>query len=237
MPKLKLYKGKNGSVVPVEDSIIVIGYQCPWTKNIYQTKKSYLNHLKKLRRNIIQKNIRQKIHDKKKKELFDKSSFDDIIDWIHTNPDFLLYNIKNLVNNYEEIRDDFIVEITKLELSWNDCVKNTHNCPKGGLINFGQLSHIPQGYPGWQGKIEFHVFPVINNGFDILRNMRIFPGSGSGRKNENTGNIVYNCDVKMFSDDWPNLHNGMIYDMLQCDDPNDAKKYIFQKKGIVDFDK
>lgn len=229
MSKISLYKGTDGAVIPVNDAKVITGYQCPWTNKIYKTKKAYLNHLKNLRKDIIHKNIRQKIHNKKINELFNKSSFNEIIDWININPDFLLYNIKYLIHNYDEIRDEFFIEITKLNLCWNDCVSNTHHCPKGGFKNFGKLSHIPQGYPGWEGKIEFVVSPYINKGFDILTNLRIFTGTGGSSIDNNTGKTVYNCTVKMFSDDWPNLYNGMLYDMIQYDNPKEAKIYMYRK--------
>lgn len=234
MPKISLYKGIDGTVVPVNGTTVITGYKCPWTKKIYKTKKSYLNHLKTLRKNIIQKNKREKIYNKKKNELFNKYSFDEIIEWIHINPDFLLHNIRNLVHNYDSIRDDFIIEITKLDIRWSECVENTHDCPKGGVRNFEKLSHIPQGYPGWEGTIEFVIFPNIGNGFGILRGIRIFTGDGSAQAqtNNNTGKTVYNCSIKMFSDDWPNLYNGMIHDMIGYDDPYKAKRYIYRKKEL-----
>jgi uncharacterized C2H2 Zn-finger protein len=217
MPKIKAYKG-NGVVIPVEDAKVATAFKCPWTNKIFSTKKSYVTHLKVLREDRIHRNIRNRIKQKMFDELTNQDSFEKIIQWIETHPEFFFDRIVHndhlgRRDSREHLRDKFWIKMTYLDVSWSETVSNSHSCPRGGVTCWS--SHEakdgrPRGYPGWDGRIEFQLSHDLGFGNDIFRNIGIHTGTGGGiRENR------YGYDVKFFASDWPALEKSVLFDILK----------------------
>lgn len=153
-------------------------------------------------------------------DLWQQSSFDDIISWISANSKFLLNN-----SYWRECRPkckDFRVNITYLDVRWSDAVSNTHSCPRGGVTNWcwSDNNNLAKGYPGWDGRIEFQMSHDIGFGSDILYNTGIHTGTGGGISKNRFG-----YDVRFYAADWPRLHESTVLGRLIEDDGWKRYKY------------
>jgi uncharacterized C2H2 Zn-finger protein len=221
MPKIKAYKG-NGAVIPVENAKVSTAFKCPWTDKIFSTKKSYVTHLKVLREDRIHRNIRARIQHKIFEELINQPSFDKIIEWIETHPEFFFdrlvqYGRAGWRDRREHLRDKFWIKMTFLNVSWNESVSNSHSCPRGGVKCWSSQEAKdgrPRSYPGWQGYIEFQLSHDLGFGSDVFRNVGIHTGTGGG-----TSDNRYGYDVKFFASDWPGLEKNRVFEILKNERP------------------
>jgi hypothetical protein len=223
MPKIKAYKGKERAVlIPVEDAKITNAFQCPWTKQVYATKNAYVKHLRELREDRIHRAIRARIQHKIFDELINQPSFEKVIEWIETHPEFFF---DRMVQNgragwrdrREHLRDKFWIKITYLDVSWSDSVSNSHSCPRGGVTCWSSREAVdgrPRGYPGWGGRIEFQLSHDLGFGSDVFRNVGIHTGTGGG-----TSDNRYGYDVKFFASDWPELEKSILFHILKNERP------------------
>lgn len=214
MPVIQVYK-HNGVMIPIDNAKKSRAYQCPWTGELHSTKQSYLRHLKKYRTDVLHKNARHRRWLKKAEDLWSQPSFDDIIKWLETNSDFLIYNasINDFIGkkqHYQKIMDSFIFTVTKLSLDYNETVSNSHSAPVGKKTNWGGRevysdgSTYPRGFPGWSGLIDFrsnHSIPTFAS--NIFKNLRIHTGSGGG------GLKNGHYEVRFFIEDWPGLYENI----------------------------
>ena len=217
MPKIKAYKG-NGAIIPVDDAKVATAFKCPWTNKIFSTKKSYVTHLKVLREDRIHRAIRDRTKNKMFEELINQDSFEKIIQWIETHPEFFFDRIVHngrvgWRDRREHLRDKFWIKMTYLDVSWSETVSNSHSCPRGGVTCWS--SHEakdgrPRGYPSWVGRIVFQLSHDLGFGSDIFRNIGIHTGTGGGIS-ENR----YGYDVKFFASDWPGLEKSVLFDILK----------------------
>lgn len=217
MPKIKAYKG-NGVIIPVEDAKVSTAFRCPWTDKIFSSKKSYVSHLKVLREDRIHQAIRNRIKQKQFDEFINQDTFEKVIEWIETHPEFFFDRVIHngrvgWRDRREHLRDKFWIKITYLDVQWSDNVSNSHSCPRGGVTCWS--SHEakdgrPRGYPGWQGRIEFQLSHDLGFGSDVFRNVGIHTGTGGGI-NENR----YGYDVKFFASDWPGLEKHRVFEILR----------------------
>jgi hypothetical protein len=214
MPAIKVYKAK-GAMVPVEDAKVAKAYLCPWTKKIFATKASYVKHLAYLRKSRIHETIRRKQHGSLLARMWDQPDFNSIIQWVEDHPDFFWRHAKNRgwssdAKRWDNIRDNFWVKITYLDVTYSDRVSNSHNCPRDGVTNWDRNNHKPMDYPGWHGRIEFKCSHDVPSFFsDMWEGTGIHIGTGGGIKNNR-----YGYSVSMFSSDWPGLRNTLIADKL-----------------------
>jgi uncharacterized C2H2 Zn-finger protein len=204
MPKIKAYKGR-GYIIPVEDAKVATAFRCPWTSKVFGTKKAYVSHLKILREDRIHRAIRYSIQDRLLKDLSEQHSFEDIIAWIETHPEFFFDRAvrRGRVGwgaRREPLRDKFWIKITYINAVWNESVSNSHSCPRDGVENWGREDGKPTGYPGWSGRIEFQMSHDLGFGSDVMRGVGLNTGTGGGIRGGR-----YGYDLKMFASDWPNL--------------------------------
>jgi uncharacterized C2H2 Zn-finger protein len=224
MPKIKAYKG-NGAIIPVEDAKIATAFKCPWTGEIFGTKKGYVKHLKVLREDRIHQGIRDRIQNKIFEEFINQGSFEKIIEWIELHPEFFFdramqHGHYGWRDRREHIRDKFWIKLTYLNVRWSGDVSNSHSCPRIGVTNWGGRdtlkdgSPAPRGYPGWEGRIEFQLSHDLGFGSDVFRNVGIHTGSGGGQRDNR-----YGYDVKFFASDWPGLEKNRIFEILKSEKP------------------
>lgn len=224
MPKIKAYKG-NGAIIPVDDAKIATAFKCPWTGEVFGTKKGYVSHLRVLREDRIHTNIRKKIRNKIFEELINQSSFEKIIEWIETHPEFLFDGIiqsgrDRWGDRRGHLRDKFWIKITYLDVRWADTVSNSHSSPRGGTTNWGGRdtlkdgSPAPRGYAGWSGRIEFQLSHDLGFGSDAMQPLGIHTGTGGG-----TSGNRYGYDVKFFASDWPGLEKTRLFEIIKNEQP------------------
>ena len=231
MPKIKAYKG-NGLVIPVDEAKIGVAYKCPWTSKTFSTKRSYVTHLSKLRTSRMHARAKSIRLIKLKQDLWNQPDFDSVIEWISLHPEFMISNLGPRVSHIDP--SNFSVEITYLKLQYADRVSNSHSCPRGGVTNFNSRSAdrigspVPNGYPGWQGVIEYKISHDVGFGSDILKSTGIHTGTGGGR-----GNLSYGYDVKFFESDWPKIGDSFrqkkVFSTLAELSSNEWSEYIYGK--------
>ena len=219
MPKIKAYKGPrgHGAIIPVATAKTINAYQCPWTGKIFSTKKSYVTHLRMLREDRIHRAIRNRIKQKQFDEFINQDSFDKIIEWIETHPEFFFDRIIHdgrigWRDRREHLRDKFWIKITYLDVRWSESVSNSHSCPRGGVTCWSSREAEdgrPRGYPGWSGRIEFQLSHDLGFGSDTFSGTGIHTGGGGG-----TSNNRYGYDVKFFASDWPALATSLAVERL-----------------------
>lgn len=199
MPKIKVYK-HDGKAVPVDRAKVSTGYECPWTKKLYLTKKSYLLHLKSIREEHIRRINRSKRINAAIADLNSQPNFESIIKWIETNGWFFLANAKqnySLGDRWPE-PEDFWIKIRYLKVNQYDSVSNSHSCPRDGIRNWGRDSDLPSGYPGWSGVIDFEISESLPAfGSDLFKHTGIHLGTGGGR-----GKRAYSYEVRFYDSDW-----------------------------------
>jgi hypothetical protein len=230
MPAIQVYKHK-GTMIPVEKAKTARAYVCPWTGELYATKRSYVGHLKRLRTERMHKRARYLRHHRKLEDMWNQPDFDSVIRWIHLNPEVFWENAKRQGwhsdgGRWDKVRDTFEVKITSLNLSYSDCISNSHACPHNGVTNWGGRDTFndgtlrPRGYPGFSGRIELHM-PVEPLSFssDVFRGTRIHTGTGGGGGNGN-----YGYEVKFFLADWPGIADRIA-----------KEKEKHEKDGIIDM--
>lgn len=216
MPKIEAYFG-HGAIVPVDSAVKRTAYLSPFNGAVFGTKKGYVDHLKQAR---IQ--IHQNVHKINKKKimqtLWDQPSFEDVIGWLESHQEFLFNN--GLERNEWRLSktqkgktvfdpSTFKATISYLSLSWKDKCSNSHRAPHNGRTNwagkdvFKDGTPVPNGYPGWTGRIEYMVESKFDlGGSDVFDNLRIHTGTGG------SGNGVnYGYDVTFFDADWPGMRD------------------------------
>lgn len=211
MPAIKVYKS-GYKLIPVVDAKLATAYQCPFTGDLFVTKRKYASHLKELRQDRMWANARTRQLNNRMEELWNQPSFDNIVRWVRLNSDvFWAQGKRNGWSSdaarWDKIRDDFQIEITYLDLTWSDSVSNTHDCPHNGFTNWGGREKprngvpVPRGYPGWHGNIEFRCSHDVPSFFSkVTEGSRIHTGTGGSR-----GKYHYGYSVRMFAADWPGV--------------------------------
>lgn len=209
-------------MIPIDKAKIHSGYQCPWSHELFSTKRSYVKHLKNLRTTRMHRRARQLRWGRLGEELWNQTSFEKIVHWVELHPEWFLDNLKQRCWNhdrkfYERIHSDFSVRITYLDLYWSDSVSNAHSCPHNGETNWGgRKPNVPRGYHGWTGRIEYQLSHDIPSfGSDVMEGSRIHTGTGGGI-NENR----YGFSVSFFADDWPGLQKNQTWEILKGTDMN-----------------
>ena len=215
MPAIQAYK-HNGKIIPVADAKLGRAYVCPWTRELYSTKRAYVKHLKELRVTRMHSRARANRWQRLGEDLWNQTSFEKIIKWVELHPEWFLDNAKRngfygSAKQFDSVRDSFSIKITYLDLYWDDNVSNTHDCPHNGVTNWsGTDKNAPRGYPGWRGRIEYEISHELPGfGSDLMEGTRIYTGTGGG------GGENYGYSVSFFADDWPGLVKGQTWETLK----------------------
>jgi len=224
MPAIKAYKSK-GKIIPVDAAKVGKAFQCPWTDELFGTKRGYITHLTKLRETRMHKRAKQNIRDKKFADFYNQPSLEAVVNWVNTNPEFFFDNAYRSAWAHDrervlKARDEFWVKITYLDLTYSESVSNSHSAPRGKGTNWGGREtdngkSRPRGYPGFGGNIEFQMSHDIGFGSDLFRGTGIHTGTGSGVSDNR-----YGFDVKFFLDDFPGIANSIEQEWIRYDKEN-----------------
>lgn len=204
---------------------IVQAYKCDETGKLFDItdKKSYLSHMRKM----IAKRKRVEKELKRKQEFMDLihsaqqtvSTVQELLEFFFNNPTVLHKNCmaqdKIYVNdNSFKFLGLKFKGIHKLEAS------NSHGAPSIGVTNWTRENHLPVGYSGLYGRLEFAYLPGKHNIFPSRHfdNTGIYLGSGGGgiKMNPLTGMEFhsFSCSATIWLDDWVGIANGDLFDHL-----------------------
>lgn len=239
MPRIKAYKFKHSTkiIIPVDEARVSTAYQCPWTNELFGTKKLYVAHLKALRSSRMHESARKARHRRLRDDFNNQPTYDKIVAWINNHPEFFFdnhYRASSLwkPRDYAQERMDFRIEVLSLRLTWNDSVSNSHSCPRDGVTNWGGRDEDgPRGYPGWRGSIDFKVSSVQGFSSGIFEGTGVCTGSGGS-----SGDGTLGYEVKLFASDWPalarNREKGITLATLGNKSTEDVNSYAYRAKHI-----
>jgi len=249
MPSLKVYKD-GPTMIPVDSAKIAKAYVCPWTSDLFSTKRGYVNHLGKLRKTRMHARSRRIIKQKRFDDLANQPTMDKLINWIHINPEFFFDNALSSAwqqdrqqDRVNKMRADYWIKIFNLDVNYSESVSNSHSCPKNGVSNFGGRECFPdgkprpRGYPGFRGKIIFQLSHNLGWASDVMKNTGLHIGSGGG-----SGNLMYHYEFNLFLDDFPVIKAAFEEEEIQYNKghlltviknqsvPSFSKKYQYNNK-------
>jgi len=141
-----------------------------------------------------------------------------------TSLDDLAHCVIAMVNTFKG-RSEKSTKITGFswQISYDQKVRNTHNCPINGETNWGnEKPNAPKGYPGWSGRVWIRYVKYPDSfGSDTFESSLTYPGTGGGGEYDGPfkrkdGGYICSWDYHFFSDDWPLINDGlMMLDILE----------------------
>jgi hypothetical protein len=186
--------------------MIITAYKSEADGKIFEDKKKYQNHLRKLarvRRTRQQLEVEETLKDRIWNELYEcEQSVEQWRDMVIANQDLFWaeaaksdpYDWKVVGTTRKGVVCPVprLLEFTTFDMRWSDSVSNSHSCPHNGMTNWGGYNTdlgAPNGYPGWQGRADWIVawpkeFDGIYLGSDLFKGLH---GSRSGRQRAHTG--------------------------------------------------
>lgn len=221
----------------------IVAYKSEADGKIFEDKKKYQNHLRQLaRHNLEQRRLRiaEEQLDALWAPLYEREQ---------TPEDWAIMVIKNQHLFWAEAarynRSDWervgkaptrgrgepmpcpeLLEFERFDLSWSDCVSNSHSCPHNGVTNWFSSSNkdktVPTGYPGWTGRVEWIVkWPKEWDGFylgsDLFKGLhgrgsrqRAHTGTGGGggmrySERHQCHVMSFGYDFRLYAADWPGM--------------------------------
>lgn len=213
---------------------IIQAYKSDSDGELFEDKKKYVAHLRKLSRQRQQERAWQKMKDERQafmNKMGQVESVDELYQFIKDNWNWFFYNgatdrmawwggkDKPALHEYVAVEID--------GLRWSENLSNSHSCPVGGVQNWGREPGKPTGYPGWSGRIEIKVRPpkkkyrgkeYLTDGFgsSYFANTIINTGSGGGGTGKEFASYSY--EVKLWATDFPvmfkRLREKQIWEVL-----------------------
>ena len=114
-----------------------------------------------------------------------------------------------------------------VQVGYSNQTSNTHSCPIGGKCNWRWKKTLPQGYPGWSGRlwVAYSKDPTSVNVhmFDSLSQVYLHTGTGGYGWYQNPwiGNMhmlskqecyPLSWDVRIWASDWPLVRKNIVLD-------------------------
>ena len=172
---------------------------------IFEDKKKYQNHLRKLarvRRERRRLQVEESLKDRIWNELYEREqSIEQWCDMVIANQDLFWaeaaagdkHDWSIVGKTYKGVACPVprLLEFTEFDLRWNDSVSNSHSCPVGGVTCWS--SHEakdgrPRGYPGWTGRVGWIVaWPKEWDGHYLGGDLFSRGSFNSGRQRAHTG--------------------------------------------------
>ena len=172
---------------------------------IFEDKKKYQNHLRKLarvRRERQRLQVEESLKDRIWNELYEcEQSVEQWRDMVIANQDLFWaeaargdkhdWSIVGKTRKGVVCPVPRLLEFTEFDLRWNDSVSNSHSCPVGGVTCWS--SHEakdgrPRGYPGWTGRVGWIVaWPKEWDGWYLGGDLFSKGTFRSGRQRAHTG--------------------------------------------------
>lgn len=229
---------------------IIQAYKSDADGKIFEDKKKYQAHLRKLA--AIR---RQKLKEQKLEQEFDAfmyqmgqvKSIDELNQFIKDNWKMFWQN--GAKHEHWKWRKDGApefheyVDVSILEVRWGEKISNSHSCPRKGVQNFDTRADCnkgkPTGYPGWIGRINIKVRPPIKKyygkdymvdgwGSSYFENTIINTGSGGGGGGKDCKHYSY--DIKLFAADFPVMHE-IVRREQYLHSENEKRQHIWRTLG------
>lgn len=219
---------------------IITAYKSDADGKIFEDKAKYTAHIRKLARHRLEQkklSIAEAVKDAAWAELYEREqSIDDwcqmVIDHQHLfwaeaaeGDPYDWQNVGKKLGRGKNAGNVPLPRVLQIEhdLEWNHSVSNSHECPVGGVTNWGNRTpDAPRGYPGWQGRIQWLVewpreFDSIYLGSDLFSRgtfksgrQRAHTGTGGGAGGHFNREFNTWCqrpayDFRIFAADWPGI--------------------------------
>ena len=138
-------------------------WKCPFTGKLFETRRKYINHLKKLRARRTMRRRQLKL------EREARANMDAKIAALRTAADIEKFIVEDfhdiLLATYGRKKFAIIkqmnIEFFEFErIRYNERESNSHNCPRNGVTNWGGYNDkkgAPRGYPGFGGQVKWKV--------------------------------------------------------------------------------
>ena len=210
---------------------IITAYKCDEDGKIFEDKKKYQNHLRKLARERNTKRkltVMEALADQKWSELYEcEQSIEQWRDMVIANQNMfwaeaaksdpydwsMVGKMSSRGKNGVVCPVPELLEFTAFDLRWSDCVSNSHSCPHNGVTNWAGRekmedgSPAPRGYPGWTGRVDWIVrWPKEWDGWylgsDLFKGRRSRAHTGTGGGGGMRYSKKHGCDVQSFGYDF-----------------------------------
>ena len=220
--------------------MIITAYKSEADGKIFEDKKKYQNHLRKLarvRRTRRQLEINEALQNAMWNELYEREQ--SIEDWavmvINQQDLFWAEAAKGDPHDWSVVGKTYkgvvcpvprLLEFTEFSLRWNDHVSNSHSCPHDGVQNFMRHDDKPTGYPGWSGRVEWMVaWPKEWDGHYLGGDLFAAGTFRTGRQRAHTGTgggggMRWNEDHKCYV-----MTHGYDFKIFAADWPGMARYY------------
>lgn len=225
--------------------MIITAYKSEADGKIFEDKKKYQNHLRKLakvRRERKRIEIEENLKDRIWNELYEcEQSIEQWRDMVIANQDLFWaeaasadpHDWERIGKTYKKVAMPVprLLEFTEFNLRWHESVSNSHSCPHNGMTNWGGYNSdkgAPNGYPGWGGRVSWIVawpeeWDGVYLGSDLFKGLcssgrgnRRRAYSGGGGGGGLTFSKKYNCYVQSF---------GYDFKLFDADWPGIARYY------------
>lgn len=209
---------------------------------IFEDKKKYQNHLRKLARVRLERkriDIVEAGKDALWAELYEREqSLEEWAEMVIKKQDMFWaeaakadpHDWSRIGKTYKKVAMPVprLLEFTEFSLRWDDCVSNSHSCPHNGMTNWGGYNTdkgAPRGYPGWRGHVEWIVawpkeWDGVYLGSDLFKafggNSRARAHTGSGGGGGMKYSEKHKCWVQIF---------GYSFEIFAADWPGIARHY------------
>lgn len=135
------------------------------------------------------------------------------------------------------------VDVSILNLRWQENLSNSHSCPRGGVQNFDTRADYnkgkPTGYPGWTGHLNIKVKPPMSKhkkdpymhdgwGSSYFDNTTICTGGGGGGGGKDFKSYSY--EVKLWAADFPVMYEALRKDQW-LQEKNAERLHVWRQLG------
>ena len=148
----------------------VLVWKCPHTGKLFEQKRRYDAHLRRLSRIRCANRKWRQLEDDTVGLIKDIQQVNNMQEWcefiFNNQKAFIIYgclkksfgdpeHIKEAMENGWNIKVPKIQGIDIYRCNYSDSTRNTHSCPRNGKTNWGgRAEHGIRGYPGWSGNIH-----------------------------------------------------------------------------------
>lgn len=218
---------------------IIQAYKSDTDGKIFEDKKKYLSHLRKLSAERSRKNKMLKLANEREAFLDlmgQVKSIAELNQFVKDNWEWFWLNgcIREGWRSGKDKKPKLheYVEVS-IKASWSEHVSNSHSRPRKGVENWGGKAGKPTGYPGWYGRIEIKVRPPTEKyrgkeyltdgwGSSYFDCTPICTGTGGGGGGDNYKSYSY--DVRLWGADFP-----VMYEMQRREQYLEEENYKRQK--------
>ncbi len=207
----------------------IIAYKSPHTGELFEHKKDYDRHLRRIYRDNAWERKMQTMIDEREARW---AAFRETISDISQLPQAIIDNQDLFWETAAKQTTDFdickragiypkLVKFTEFALTYSDSVSNSHSCPKDGVTNWGgYVKDAPRGYPGWHGRISWIVeWPNKYHGHypggQLFKGSGIHTGTGGygGKPGEDL--MAHGYGAELFLSDWKGLEKSLFIQALK----------------------